>query len=231
MSAQHEEIPQAETLPAIVETKTSTVALVVEARALQIATCEDRIVSERYSEALQSASKKWDDLTLPNKKATYNAYQIALRLHDDLIAELDGARKALKQKQMAFDAEQERIRRAEEARLQAIAQKHAEDEALAMAAQAEAAGDHEIAEAIVAAPVVAPVVRVAPTAPAPSRLTAGRTIWGAVCFDLMALVKAVAAGTQPITLVEPNMTALNQMARAAKSAMRIPGVLAEERKV
>ena len=220
-----------ETLPAIVETKTSTIALVNQARAFRVSTCDERIDSERISESLQAASKKWDDMTGPNKKAAYSAYQTALRLHDDLIAELDGARKALKQKQIAFDAEQDRIRRAEEARLQAIAQKQAEDEALAMAEQAEAAGDHEIAEAIIAAPVAAPVVRVAPTAPKPSRLTAGRSVWSAEVVDLMALVKAVAAGLQPITLIEPNMTALNGRAREAESALAIPGVRSVERKV
>jgi hypothetical protein len=47
----------------------------------------------------------------------------------------------------------------------------------------------------------------------------------------MALVKAVAAGTQPLALLEPNMPALNKMATALKSAMNIPGVKAEERKV
>jgi len=226
-----EEIPQAETLPAIVETKTSTIALVNNARAFSVITINDRVMSEGISEALQSASKKWDELTLPNKKATHNAYQIALRLHDDLIAELDGARKALKQKQIAFDAEQEAIRCAEQARLQAIAQKQAEDEALAMAAQAEAAGDHEIAEAIVAAPVVAPTVRIAPTAPTPSRLTAGRSDWTAEIVSLIELVRAVAAGTQPIELLLPNQVALNRMAKALHSGFKVPGVRAVERKV
>lgn len=216
---------------AISETKTSTIALVNEARAIQIRSNDDCRMADGFIEALKSAEDKWDGLTAPSRDAAHKAWKAAVALHDGLISELSETRKDLKRRRGAWYDEQERIRKAEEARLQAIARKQAEDEALAMAEQAEAAGDHEIAEAIVAAPVVAPVVRVASTAPKQSRLTAARSAWSCKVVSLMDLVKAVAAGSQPITLIEPNMVALNGMARAAKSALAIPGVRAVERKV
>jgi len=235
MSAIIEEPPQVKTLRAIVpftENTESAIALVNMARSFKIVTVDDRVYAERLIQALDAASTWWHNEHIDNKNKAYAAYQSALRLHDDKITELDDARKKhLKQECIRWDAEQEAIRRAEETRLQAIAQKQAEDEALAMAAQAEAAGDHEIAEAIVAAPVVAPTVRIIPTAPTPSRLTAGRSDWTAEVVNLMTLVQAVAAGTQPIELLLPNQVALNRMAKALHSGFKVPGVRAVERKV
>ena len=240
MSAQHEDAVKAlfenppdkqEFLPAIVETKTSTIALVNQARAIQIRSNDDCRMADGFIEALKSAEDKWDGLTAPSREAAHKAWKASVALHDGLITELSETRKDLKRRRGEWYDEQERARREEERRLQEIARKQAEDEALAAAEAAEAAGDHEIAEAIVAQPITTPAVTVARTAPAASRLTAARTVWGAQVVDLMALVKAIAAGTQPITLVEPNMVALNGMARAAKSALAIPGVRSVERKV
>ena len=224
MSAVIEEIPQT-------EAEQQAVVLCEQIKNHAIVTVQDRAGAEREMESLKALEDKIFAYLDPPRDKAYKDYLYHKGRLDDAIKPVQAARKSRKQECIVFDGEQEAIRRAEEARLQAIAQKQAEDEALAMAAQAEAAGDHEIAEAIIAAPVVAPVIRVAPTAPAPSRLTAGRTVWSAVCFDLMALVKAVAAGTQPITLIEPNMPALNKQAQSLHSTMAIPGFTAEERKV
>lgn len=215
----------------IEQEKISTVALVDEARQFTILDFADRDWAESYVSKLAHASKKWDELTGPNKKAAYESYQSALRLHDDLIAELDGARKSLKQKCIAFDDEQERIRREEERRLQEVARKQAEEEALAAALSAEAEGEEEIAEIIISAPVVAPIVTVQRQSPAPTRLTAGRSVWSAEVVDLGALVKAASANPSLLAFLLPNLPALNKMATAMKSSMNVPGVKAVERRV
>jgi uncharacterized coiled-coil DUF342 family protein len=51
-------------------------------------------------------------------------------------------------------------------------------------------------------------------------------IWTANVVDLMALVKAVAAGKQPIELLLPNQGALDDMAKAHTTNLAVPGVLA-----
>jgi hypothetical protein len=205
--------------------------LTAQVKTLKIITNEDRTAAE---DMLQNAKTLEDQIFAyldPPRAKAYEDYQYHKARLDAAINPVKDARKTLKQLCVSFDQEQERIRREEQARLEAEARKRAEDEALASAAQAEAEGDTATAEAIISEPVqIAPVV--APrTAPAPSRLSAGRTIWSAEVTNLMALVKAIADGKQSITLIEANIPALNKMATALKSSMNIPGVVAKSKTV
>lgn len=131
---------------------------------------------------------------------------------------------------------------AEQRRLQAEADERAQAAALA----AEAAGDTELAERIISAPVVVsapppvPVFTPPVAAPPPPRAEglSFRDSYRAEVTDLMALVRAIAGpcptcrcpaphvGTQAITLVLPNQVALNGLARALRGAMTTPGVRA-----
>lgn len=140
---------------------------------------------------------------------------------------LADAEAAIKRSMITFDNEQNRIRREEEARLQEIARK--EQERLTKAAEkkaatAEAKGDtwkaEEIRESVpvVAAPVLADKPKVAGIAM--------RTTWSGEVTNKMELIKAVAEGKAPATLLDVNMPALNQMARALKEEMNYPGVKA-----
>lgn len=53
-----------------------------------------------------------------------------------------------------------------------------------------------------------------------------RENWVADITDMRALVKAVAAGKAPMTYLLPNTTVLNRVAKANKSQMNVPGVVA-----
>jgi membrane peptidoglycan carboxypeptidase len=71
----------------------------------------------------------------------------------------------------------------------------------------------------------------APVIAAPVQKTAGistRSNWTAEVVDLMELVKAVAAGTHPLSLLQADTAKLTQMAKALKSELNIPGVRAVE---
>lgn len=161
----------------------------------------------------------------------HTAHKEAVAKRKQYLDPIEQARKILKQKMIVFQDEQERIRREEQARSEAEARKRAEDEQLALAAELEKEGDTQAAEEVLAAPVQAAPVVAPKTVPAPSRLSAGRSIWNAEIVSFLALVKAVADGKQPVTLLEPNMQALNGLARSLKSGMNVPGVRATERKV
>ena len=167
----------------------------------------------------------------PARERSYRDYQYHKKRLDDAITPVQEARKIIKGTCMAFDAAQERLRREEQLRLEAEARKRADEQALAEALAAEQSGDKELAEQIIEEPVYVPPVTVARTAPAPSRLSAGRSVWAAEVTSLMALVKAVAEGKQPISLLEPNMPVLNGLARSLKSTWVCPGVRAVEKKV
>lgn len=58
-----------------------------------------------------------------------------------------------------------------------------------------------------------------------------REQWRAEVTDMALLAKAAGANLALVNLLLPNMPALNQMARAMKSAMSIPGVMAVSEKI
>jgi len=192
----------------------------------------------RDAESYQMAGETWKSLTALEKKI--KAYweedvSAALKLHRSLVAKRDAMlipvgeqKNTLRLGMKSFEDEQERIRRAEQARLEEDARKAAEEAALAQAVALEQNGHKAAAEAVIAAPVVAPAVYVPKTTPTGFG-NATRRVWGAEVTDLMALVKAVAAGTVPIQAIEENTVFLNQQARALKSALQYPGVRAVEK--
>jgi hypothetical protein len=192
----------------------------------------------RDSESYMMAGETWKSLTALEKKI--KAYwdedvSSALKLHRSLVAKRDAMlipvgeqKNSLRLGMKTFEDEQERIRRAEQARLEEEARKAAEEAALAQAVALEQNGHKAAAEAVIAAPVVAPAVYV-PKATPTGFGNATRRTWGAEVTDLMALVKAVAAGTVPIQAIEANTVFLGQQARALKSALHYPGVRAVEK--
>lgn len=192
----------------------------------------------RDAESYQMAGETWKSLTALEKKI--KAYweedvSAALKLHRSLVAKRDAMlvpvgeqKNTLRLGMKTFEDEQERIRRAEQARLEEEARRAAEEAALAQAVNLEQNGHKEAAEAIIAAPVVTPAVYVPKTTPTGFGNATRRT-WGAEVTDLMALVKAVAAGQVPIQAIEANSVFLNQQARALKSDLQYPGVRAVEK--
>lgn len=192
----------------------------------------------RDAESYQMAGETWKSLTALEKKI--KAYweedvSSALKLHRSLVAKRDAMlipvgeqKNNLRLGMKSFEDEQERIRRAEQARLEEEARKAAEEAALAQAVALERNGHKVAAEAIIAAPVVAPAVYVPKTTPTGFG-NATRRVWCAEVTDLMALVKAVASGIVPLQAIEANSVFLNQQARALKSALNYPGVRSVEK--
>jgi hypothetical protein len=174
--------------------------------------------------AIKGLRKQIDECFDPIVKKAHEAHKEAVAQKKKVEAPLVEAEGLLKPALAAWDTKQEELRRAEQRRLEEEARKRAEDEQLAYAAQAERCGDKEAAQAILDAPVeVAPVIMT--TAPKLAGVSYRET-WSAQVTDMMALVKAVAAGQQPLSLLVVNIPGLNGMARALKGALNIPGVKA-----
>lgn len=150
---------------------------------------------------------------------------------DHMEAPLVDAEDVLKRALLAFEAQEEATRLAEERRLQAEAQRQAEAVTLAAAAamelEAAKTGDVEmLAEAadILEQPIEAPVVVVQKMVPKVQGVTY-RDNWKAhPAVDVRKLAAAVAAGTVPVTFLTVNLTAINQFARATHGAQPVPGV-------
>lgn len=136
------------------------------------------------------------------------------------------------ERQRKLQAEAAAAAAAERARLQAEA-----DAAAAAAAEAQAQGDVEMAASMqvqaevaqaTAEVVVAPTIS---TLPAKSAGISKRKQWGAEVYDLQELVKFVAERPDLIGLLLPNQKALNDMAKALKDGMSIPGVRATDKEI
>jgi hypothetical protein len=93
------------------------------------------------------------------------------------------------------------------------------------AIEAEAEGDSAAAEAILAEPVSAPIVTVAPQVAKVDGVSS-TTRWSAEVMDLMMLVRYVAAHPEWVSLLEANMPNLNRLAISQHEALSIPGVRA-----
>ncbi len=154
---------------------------------------------------------------------------------DRMEAPLAEAEGVIKRSLLNFEQEQERIRQREEARLQAEAQVEAErvtlEAAAALELDANTMRSPQVAEEmrqeaadILAQPIEAPVVSVAKTMPKVQGITY-RDNWKAHPeINVRALAAAVCSGTAPETFLTPNLTAINQFARATQGAQPVAGV-------
>jgi hypothetical protein len=135
----------------------------------------------------------------------------------DYIIDTTGSRAA------KWMAEEKRKAAIEQSRLEEIARKKAEEQQLEQAELLASLGMNEAAdEALVAEPVIE---RVKVAEPTKAEGTSVRTYYAAQVNDLMALVKAVAAGEAPLQALEANMVYLNGRARLEQGGFKMPGVI------
>lgn len=202
-----------------------------QAKALTVATNEDYLAGESLLASCKEMENEIHAAFDPIVEKAFIAHKEAVAQRKKYLDPIEEGRKILKQKMIAFQDEQERLRREEQSLAEEAARLRAEQEALEAAVAAEQSGDAETAEAIIAAPVQIAPVFVTKTAPAASRLSAGRTQWYAEGTDIVKLCKAIATGRASKEFVMFNMVALNKLAGAMKNTMNVDGVVAKSRKV
>ena len=159
------------------------------------------------------------------KHRSYEAWQAVIAAEKRLLDPVADAERTCKRAIAAYETEQRRI--------QAEARQRAEAEAQAVAAeqrereieQAEAAGaDAEEVAALCAEPL--PMV-LPEEPPATFQKAAGISTansWKGECVSLPLLVRAIAEGKANVSLVAPNNTAINALARATRGTLSVPGI-------
>lgn len=164
---------------------------------------------------IRNAHKAWKDLT--GSKA--NVLTVPQLIMD-----------SYKRSIMGYDQEQINVRRKAEIDAREAARTAEEDNRITVAAELERDGRHHEAAAVIDAPMEIPIV---PQQPDPDdKLQSYRDNWTAEVFDLGALAKYCVANIDTyIHLLEPCDTSLNQLARALKGAMNIPGVNAVNKRI
>ena len=147
-------------------------------------------------------------------KAAHEAHKSILSAKKQHEAPLANAESVVKNKMGKWSMEQERIRRAEEARLRDFAQKEAEARRLAEAIELEKQGHAEKADALLAASVVAPTVVV------PSREVKTDGVTQVRVWKFRIVDEAIV----PIEFRTIDETKIRKVVNAMGDAAKIPGV-------
>ena len=204
-----------EQTPEIIEV--NTLALSVPDQAKQIAVIK---TSEDYTRAgevllrIKEIRKKIEATFKPIKQKMDAAKKEVLDQEKAADKPLAEAEAWLKPMIAVYCAEQENIRQAEEARLREIARKEEEERQFAEALAAEAAGEKDVAEEIMAAPVQAPVVVVPKTVPKVSGIAIKKE-WK---------FRIVDANKIPRQYLIPDEKAIGATVRGCGDKANIPGV-------
>lgn len=131
-------------------------------------------------------------------------------------------------KMKSYEREQRRLAEAQRQAAETERKRLEAEAALAAALEAESNGGSDV-------PAAAPIPQVVftpPVAEVPRVQGATfRSTWKAEVVDIKALIQAVAAGKADPNCLTVNQTYLNQMARAHKSTLAIPGVKAVEDRI
>jgi hypothetical protein len=196
--------------------------IVNEAKALKITTAEENEKAAEFCKTLKAFQAEIEASYRPIVDAANKAHKAACAELKSQLAPFEEGEKYLKAAMLSWSsAERERIaktrREAEEK-----ARKEAEEAALAEAEYLEATGDKAGAEAVISAPLAVAAVHVETVAKAEG--TSIRETYKARVVNIKALCLAIAQGAVPAEYVEPNMAALNSLARMAKQSLAVPGV-------
>jgi Fe2+ transport system protein B len=221
------------------EVETKAVTIVDQAKAVKVTDARTYEAAGHLYKSIGEMIKEVKDTFDPICDAANKAHKAATAKRAQYLDPLQDAYKSVKGLMSAWDQEQERLRLAEQRRLEEIARKEAEERALqeAIAAEEEAKRNgatqeeaEQEAAAIIDEPVYVPPVEVQKTVPKVQGIVYRET-WSAECFDIKALCKGVAEGRVSPECVMPNMPVLNKLATGLKSTMAVPGCRAISRRV
>jgi len=160
----------------------------------------------------------------PIKRAAHAAWKQVIAAEDKLLGPVAEAERILKTAIGDWEAEQRRLENEARVKAEAEARRAAEEQRENELEQAEAEGATvEEITAMVNAPLIVEPPRIEP-AFQPARGVSMAVNWKGEVTSLELLVKAIAAGRANINLVAGNEVAINQLARATRGTLQVPGV-------
>lgn len=212
---------------------------IAEMQSLRIVSHEDYLSAGENLKKYKSMASQVKMLFKDAKESANKAHKAVCAAEKKLLDPIDLAitncsgkvGQYLLEKERREKAEQDRIRREaeERARVEREAlEKKMQEERLNTAIELEAQGFKSAADDVLNQPIVAKVQPVITPVVFDDEEKVqgihGRKDYKARVVDLMALVKAVAAGKHPISFLMANESALNLQAKSLKLEMRIDGV-------
>lgn len=210
-------------LPDIKKIEAKGLEAVEAAKSLVVTTPEGYLFATGFVKGLKQLAKDIENDFADSKDKAHKAWKSVVAQEAGHLKPVEEAVRIANSKITPYLEAEEKKRQDEERRLNEEARKREEDERIATAAQAEKEGHKEEAEAILNVPAPVPTV-VVPKAVPKAQGTSMSYRYSAKVTNLMALVKAVAAGKAPITALQADTVALNRMASSLKEGMDYPGV-------
>jgi hypothetical protein len=209
---------------AIVQLEDQAATVVDRARALKVI---DQPSYDRAAERLLAVAdlrRQITDHHEPIKRAAHAAWQQVIAAEKRLLDPVAEAERILKRAIGDYQAEQQRLEAARIAEAEAEARRQAEEqrERELEAAEAQGADAEEIA-AMCNVPLIVEPPRVEPTFQ-PAKGVSMAANWKGEVTSLEVLVKAIAAGKANLVMVIPNDVAINQIARATRGTLQVPGI-------
>lgn len=205
-------------------------SVVSQAQSLTVVTGEDYELACVFLQGIAGKKKQVKDVFDPIVTKAHEAHKEALAQMKKFMSPLEMAEAEVKRKVLAFQQEQERLRREEERRQAEALRQEAERKAIEEAAQLEAQGEKELAEIVLqeAAAAPAPVAVVPSFVPKATGISA-RDVWkwrvkGDELQALKALVIAAAKDDRLLAYLCFNEKVLTATAKAQKSLMKVPGI-------
>jgi len=197
------------------EIEQASTALIVKADSYQITTNEIYIAAMEFAKAIKAMLRQVDGAFDPVIKGNHAAWKAALGQKAKYAEPLESALKSLDNKGRAFRAEQERLRREEEEKARALAQKEA-DRLARLAERAAEQGRVEKAEEYQAKAAAAALIQpvIAREVPKIAGIKT-RTVWK---------YRIVDAAQIPREYMIPNEVMLGNVARSTKGAVKVAGV-------
>lgn len=208
-------------LPDLKPVKAEVLGIVEAAKAITIATTEDRNRAAEFERALIRKEKAVAAHYKPIKKSLDAHKRVILDQERSYLAPLQDARGVVRRTELAWDTEQQRIADEEREKMEAEIRQRKEEEQVVQMATAEAAGDDEEAKAIMERPIEIPKIDI--KAPKP-RGQSVRITWKVEVMDFQKLLAHIVANPALTHLVRPDDQAIRAMARTQKDKLSLPGV-------
>ena len=179
-------------------------------------------VAGEYLRGIKALREEIANTCDPVIKKAYEVHTVAVAQKKNFEVELIEAERVIKGKVGSFVAEEQRKTREQEA-IEAAVARETQEKAEAEARELKAAGEHELAEAVLET-AEAEAAPAAVAAPPKAEGVVTRDNWSAEVTDLRALADGVAKGDVPLPALKADQKFLNQQARSLKRELRWPGV-------
>ena len=219
-----------ELTPEIIEIETQSLTIPERATTLRIIDAKTYSRAGNFWKEIRAIRAKVADSFDPLIKHVHAFHKATLAKKEEIDKPLENAERFVKSSMNTWNAEQERIRIAEQRRLEEIARKAEEErllqEAIVTEAEARASGASkeeaaQEAAAIIEKPVYVPPIIIPKEVPKVTGMSF-RTIWKFRIIDIAKI---------PREYLEPDMVKIGRVVRALKGQTNIPGIRVYEEKV